>query len=927
MADDSKQSLVGQAPKDRVASIIRTWIGRAALKLLTVAVHTGMTEDVFYHRYLDVTRPVHTNPNDTLAVIKTFNRVMPSKSRFTASEVIEFCNYTQLPLVHYDELRRLIGTKTWAEEWDAAMAQYVRIRQAAEARQREEENALLLQQVLQLQQKMREEQKRFNQYLQEQYGDQQELVRLTHELEKRGVPSEALLRLRATTHLVHRIPPRPGVYIEREVFEKVLEALKPQSRTYLVTIGGAGGLGKTTLAIELAHHCWEQGRFEQIIWTTAQPRRFSSSAYNSTPFIEYEGMLDEILRAFRFPDARDFSLDQKQNLVYQYLADGTTLLIVDNLESVRNFTAFISFFEHLPPGTKAITTSRVKHPDIEERWIEMPPMSRSEAIDLLVQTCQIREMDISLEQMEALYTHLGGNPLALMWSLGQLRETKEQLDQFFQQLKRLHALEGADGDEQRLLDFCFREAYESRSPEAKSILLALGVFPISLTIAEVQTVLDYDMRTCKHYLEELGSHSLITYPQDGQVTVQPLARRYLTRELMRNQGERFKREWRQRYADQYTKQHSSQRLICVFTPDYLPRFLPEGATPIDFAYSIHTELGHCYTGARVDEQPVPDEYALRGGEIVEIIPGQSASPNPSWKVKTPRALQSIRAFFAKPREAEKAIRAANALCLRGKLGEAVIQYERAIMLNPHNTWARNRLGHCLRLLGEETRAMQQFRTVLSHNPPNTNTYALLGKACLLYQKRDIEGAHKLYKQAWKLRPDYINALFGLARCCCKLKRYEEANNYLTQALQQPVVDRQKAALYLFQAIALFGQGRTGDAIKFLEISLKTYDKSLRQRMDSGLALLESISSGLHALAYYAIGLACASSAHYKDYLKLMLDQGSYPGLMAEILTDLEIITSDIVSLMEQSTAGDVAKYLKDIRHLLRSVSSGSNPDP
>ncbi|MGC8777078.1 MAG: RelA/SpoT family protein [Candidatus Caldatribacteriaceae bacterium] len=90
--------------------------------------------------------------------------------------------------------------------------------------------------------------------------------------------------------------------------------------------------------------------------------------------------------------------------------------------------------------------------------------------------------------------------------------------------------------------------------------------------------------------------------------------------------------------------------VYVFTPKGDLKKLPKGATPIDFAYLIHTEVGNSCVGARVNRQMVPLSYELQSGDIVEIITSRSASgPSIDWLklAKTPGARNKIRAFLRK----------------------------------------------------------------------------------------------------------------------------------------------------------------------------------------------------------------------------------------------------------------------------------------
>lgn len=84
--------------------------------------------------------------------------------------------------------------------------------------------------------------------------------------------------------------------------------------------------------------------------------------------------------------------------------------------------------------------------------------------------------------------------------------------------------------------------------------------------------------------------------------------------------------------------------VYIFTPEGEIVSLPRGATPVDFAYSIHTEIGDCCVGAKVNGRDVPLKYKLSNGEIVKILTSTDAHPSRDWLnfVKTSRAKSSIR---------------------------------------------------------------------------------------------------------------------------------------------------------------------------------------------------------------------------------------------------------------------------------------------
>ena len=95
--------------------------------------------------------------------------------------------------------------------------------------------------------------------------------------------------------------------------------------------------------------------------------------------------------------------------------------------------------------------------------------------------------------------------------------------------------------------------------------------------------------------------------------------------------------------------------VFVFTPKGDVLALPSGATAVDFAYRIHTEVGHRCIGAKANSRMVPLDYQLQNGDIVEVLTSKGPhGPSRDWLafVKTAGASQKIRAWFKKERREE-----------------------------------------------------------------------------------------------------------------------------------------------------------------------------------------------------------------------------------------------------------------------------------
>ncbi|MGY6502317.1 MAG: RelA/SpoT family protein [Acidimicrobiales bacterium] len=117
-------------------------------------------------------------------------------------------------------------------------------------------------------------------------------------------------------------------------------------------------------------------------------------------------------------------------------------------------------------------------------------------------------------------------------------------------------------------------------------------------------------------------------------------------------------DWQQETSDPGAfmanlKTDLDQDEVFVFTPKGRVVTMPVGATPIDFAYAIHTEVGHACIGARVNGRLVPLDSTLNSGDTVEIFTSkvESAGPSRDWLTiaTTPRATNKIRQWFSRER--------------------------------------------------------------------------------------------------------------------------------------------------------------------------------------------------------------------------------------------------------------------------------------
>ena len=135
--------------------------------------------------------------------------------------------------------------------------------------------------------------------------------------------------------------------------------------------------------------------------------------------------------------------------------------------------------------------------------------------------------------------------------------------------------------------------------------------------------------------------------------------RYKTGESGKNKAEIKAREWMKELLNMQKEVGSSQEFIenvkidlfpdevYVFTPAGEIREFPRGATVVDFAYAVHSDVGHGCVAARVNRRPAPLSTELRNGNTIEIITAKGAEPNPAWLdfVTTAKARSRIRAYL------------------------------------------------------------------------------------------------------------------------------------------------------------------------------------------------------------------------------------------------------------------------------------------
>ena len=156
--------------------------------------------------------------------------------------------------------------------------------------------------------------------------------------------------------------------------------------------------------------------------------------------------------------------------------------------------------------------------------------------------------------------------------------------------------------------------------------------------------IEIQVRTrCMHEFAELGVAAHWRYKEGGKHNVASEKNITSLRLLLEERGN-------DNLLESFHTELFSDRVF-VLTPTGKLVDLIKGATPLDFAYAIHTEVGHNCRGAKVNGQIKPMTYTLRSGEQVEIITVKNGQPSHNWLdpnlgyLKTPRAISKVKSWF------------------------------------------------------------------------------------------------------------------------------------------------------------------------------------------------------------------------------------------------------------------------------------------
>jgi hypothetical protein len=203
--------------------------------------------------------------------------------------------------------------------------------------------------------------------------------------------------------------------------------LLPES-PWLICIDGLGGLGKTSLAHALIMHPAILDHFQQFAWVSAKQQALlpgTGLASTDSPALEVETLIDNLLIQLDHSVALASPLEQKHAVLNALLKKTSTLVVIDNLETMADYQTLLPTLLKLANPAKFLLTSRHSlrtYPDIFS-W-SLPELSQADVLCLLRQEAKTRGFTEMIQadddQLQPIHHVVGGNPLALKLVVGQM---------------------------------------------------------------------------------------------------------------------------------------------------------------------------------------------------------------------------------------------------------------------------------------------------------------------------------------------------------------------------------------------------------------------------------------------------------------------------------------------------------------------------
>lgn len=357
------------------------------------------------------------------------------------------------------------------------------------------------------------------------------------------------------------LPRRAPFFGRKREIDLTLRALSPEDRTWGVLLDGIGGIGKTSLAVEVAYLCKERGLFDAFIFVSAKQNLLAPGGIRElTPAARtLDEFLNETARILGETGIPQLGSNDKRRALLDALRSTRALLLYDNLETLSQDEqeALADFLRELPSGCKAITTSRRRGGE-GAVWLRMEKLDW-EGARAIIQNEMGRDSQLARKLTSAgearwpeLYDETRGSPLALMHVLGLMRvRASLTLNGALELLRGNH-----DPDLER---FIFQEARRDLTSNDQTALGALSFFASSADFEVWMDIAGLSLNALETTIDRLSALSLVDLLPEDRYELHPLTRNFVRDELLadrqiaRSLGWRFSWYW-VAYARHYGKE-------------------------------------------------------------------------------------------------------------------------------------------------------------------------------------------------------------------------------------------------------------------------------------------------------------------------------------------------------------------------------------
>lgn len=594
--------------------------------------------------------------------------------------------------------------------------------------------------------------------------------------------------------------------------ERIIKMLKSNMHR-VITIAGAGGVGKSALTLKIVNDIIRDSlvEYDFIVWVSAKENKLSYLGIEDLePTLKnYDELLDTILNVVGF-DADSYGDDdnkKESDINDLFDACNRVLLIIDNLETITD-ERIINFILDSHPNVNFIITSRRGLGQVERRY-DLKELKEKDAIHLFRIICKekgLQELQIADESLIRSYVKkVYCYPLAIKWVLGQAALGKDIMC----------VIDGINEQSSDISKFCFEQVFSDLSIEAKSILYALCLDNDAVPKGVLKYISNLDDISFEDCIHDLLIVSLIlpeqkVNKQNGEInsyySLLPLTRGYVKVELDKNKD---------------IKSQLQERMVTVETT------LEEAErAKVQYRFSLSN------FGATTEEEKIASMLAQTAYQkyqagsyldavetfkkAVDIAP-RFASIYRNWAI-----IESMESHWA---EADALMEKASKLNKddtqiwlvwgnikrkSDKIKEAYNYYEKAYKLSPKDNVVLNSYAQAISRLGDFQRADKLYKEALElvegipHNKHLIINYTSIAEnlkkwAEALVEDRDyaqatqkihdalvaIQRVLKIDRNDYKAKELHMDILYTYGTVYDKQKDYENALSILKELVELP----------------------------------------------------------------------------------------------------------------------------------------------